>query len=313
VEASGQRTRNTERAEVDNDLVNARAPVTVAAALIAAGTLAGGCAGGVSTGGGTGYSAPADRFDGRAAYAWVRRQVAYGPRPAGSRASRALALRLRAALPQGRFERVPGGLRNVLGEVPGRDPNRVVVVGAHYDTKDLPGFVGAIDGASGTAVAVQLARTIRPRELRPTVVFALFDGEESPRGTPDTEAAFRRTALRGSRVAARAFRGARAMILLDFVGNRRLTLPREALSNRHLWARMRSAAASAGQGAAFPPRSTFEISDDHLPFLQAGVPAIDLIDFAFPCWHRRCDDLSKVSQRGLDATGESVLRLLLTL
>ncbi|MEA2309451.1 MAG: glutaminyl-peptide cyclotransferase, partial [Thermoleophilaceae bacterium] len=132
-------------------------------------------------------------------------QVGYGPRPAGSPASRRLAARLRAMLPRGRFQAVPGGLRNVIGVVPGKDPRRTVVVGAHYDTKDLPGFVGAIDSASGTAVAVQLARTLRPREARPTVVFALFDGEESPRGTPDTEPAFERRGLRGSRVAARAY------------------------------------------------------------------------------------------------------------
>ncbi|MEA2375460.1 MAG: glutaminyl-peptide cyclotransferase [Thermoleophilaceae bacterium] len=252
-------------------------------------------------------------FDATAAMGWVRRQVELGPRPAGSRASRRLAGKLRAALPRGRYQAVPGGLRNVIGTVPGRDPRRVVVVGAHYDTKDIPGFVGAIDGASGTAVVVQLARAIRPRQLRPTVVFALFDGEESPRGTPDTEEAFRRTALRGSKVAAQAYSGAQAMVLLDFVGNRNLTLPREALSDRPLWARMRAAARRAGHARAFPPRSTFEISDDHLPFLQAGVPAIDLIDFDFACWHRRCDDLAQVSQASLRATGESVLALLLTL
>lgn len=244
---------------------------------------------------------------------WVRLQVAYGPRPAGSPASRRLAVRLRAALPHGRYQTVPGGLRNVIGTVRGRDPRHVVVVGAHYDTKDIPGFVGAIDSGSGTAIVVQLARTIRPRQLRPTVVFALFDGEESPRGTPDTEEAFRRTALRGSKVAARVYRHAEAMVLLDFVGNRHLTLPREALSDKGLWARMRDAARRVAHARAFPPRATYAISDDHLPFLQQGVPSIDLIDFAFPCWHRRCDNLSQVSQQSLDATGESVLELLLTL
>jgi glutaminyl-peptide cyclotransferase len=186
-------------------------------------------------------------------------------------------------------------------------------VGAHYDTKDIPGFVGAIDSGSGTAVVVQLARTIRPRQLGPTVVFALFDGEESPRGTPDTESAFRRRGLRGSKVAARALRDAEAMVLLDFVGNRGLTLPREALSDRRLWGRMRAAARAIGFARAFPASSTFAVSDDHLPFLQAGVPAIDLIDFQFACWHRRCDDLSQVAERSLDLTGESVLQLLLTL
>ena len=53
------------------------------------------------------------------------------------------------------------------------------------------------------------------------------------------------------------------------------------------------------------------VSDDHIPFLQQGVPSIDLIDFDFPCWHRRCDDLSAVSERSLDASGEAVLRFVL--
>ena len=249
-----------------------------------------------------------DRFDARAAFGLVREQVALGPRPAGSQASRRLAERLRALLPGGRFEAVPGGLRNVVGEVPGRDPRRRVVVGAHYDTKDLPGFVGANDGASGTAVAVQLARTLEPRQVGPTVVFVLFDGEESPRGTPDLE--FESKGLRGSKAIAPKLRDAEAMVLLDFVGDRELSLPREANSDEVLWERLRAAAHRVGAGSAFPARRTGEISDDHVPFLEANVPSIDLIDFDFPCFHKPCDDLSAVSEQSLDKAGEAVLELL---
>ncbi len=137
-----------------------------------------------------------DRVDEQAAWSRLVRQVQLGPRPAGSKASRKLAQQLKAELPRGSFQAVPGGLRNVVGVVPGRDPSRTVVVGAHYDTKDLPGFVGANDGAGGTALVVELARTIEPRELRPTVVFILFDGEESP---SDAAGDFYSTGLRGSR------------------------------------------------------------------------------------------------------------------
>jgi Zn-dependent M28 family amino/carboxypeptidase len=221
-----------------------------------------------------------------------------------------LAERLRAALPRGRFQAVPGGLRNVIGSVPGSNQDAFVVVGAHYDTKDIPGFVGAIDGASGTAVLMQLARTLRPGRLDPEVVFILFDGEESPRDAPDTEGAFERYGLRGSKVAAREYGNAQAMVLLDFVGNRRLSLAREPLSDARLWSRLRAAAGRVGAGWAFPPRTQRPVSDDHVPFRRAGVPSIDLIDFDFPCWHQRCDDLSQVSERSLDATGESVLELL---
>jgi glutaminyl-peptide cyclotransferase len=249
-----------------------------------------------------------DRFDGGAAFRLLREQVELGPRPAGSEASQRLAERLRSLLPQGRFQGVPGGLRNVIGTVRGREPG-YVVVGAHYDTKDIPGFVGANDGASGTAIVTELARTIR--RPRHTIQFVLFDGEESPRGTSDAD--FEEEGLRGSRVAARAFRDARAMVLLDFVGDRRLSIPREANSRPGLWRRLRAAAQRVGASRVFPAETSGPVLDDHIPFLRVGVPAIDLIDFGFGCFHRRCDDLSAVSERSVDAVGESVYELVRTL
>jgi glutaminyl-peptide cyclotransferase len=247
-----------------------------------------------------------DRFDARAAFAFLKRQVALGPRPAGTKKSRRLASILRARLPRGRYQAVPGGLRNVIGTVPGRDPSRVVIVGAHYDTKDIPGFVGANDAASGTAVVLQLARTIRPRTARPTLVFVFFDGEESPRGSTD----FEREGLRGSKIAVRTYADAEAMVLLDFVGDKDLSLPREGNSNPRLWAGLRAAARRVGAGRVFPPRVGAFVLDDHTPFLRAGVPSIDLIDFDFACFHRRCDDLSIVSARSLDAVGETMVEFL---
>jgi glutaminyl-peptide cyclotransferase len=248
----------------------------------------------------------ADRFDSAAAWRLLEYQVELGPRPAGSEPSRRLARRLRRLLPRGRFEPVPGGLRNVVGTVRGREPG-YVVVGAHYDTKDIPGFVGANDGASGTAVVTELARTIR--RPRHTIHFILFDGEESPRGSN----AFLRDGLRGSKVAARRYRDARAMVLLDFVGDRRLRIEREGYSDEELWERLRRSARRVGAGAHFPDAIQGAVQDDHVPFLRQGVPAIDLIDFDFPCWHRTCDDLSAVSERSLDAVGETVLGLLASL
>jgi peptidase M28-like protein len=250
----------------------------------------------------------AHRFDSAAAMRWTALQVGYGPRPAGSAASRALAERLRRALPDGRFQAVPGSLRNVIGRVPGRDPNDVVVVGAHYDTKDIPGFVGANDGAAGTALVLELARHLRPRQLRATLVFALFDGEESPAGTPDTQ--FEQKGLRGSRVAAGSYRGARAMILLDFVGIPHLRLARDLDSDPVLWQKLRRAARRVGAIEAFPAATQGEVLDDHTPFVEEGVPAIDLIDFHYPCFHLACDDLAHVSETSLDQVGETVRSLL---
>jgi len=248
-----------------------------------------------------------DRFDGGRAFAELRRQVEMGPRPAGSVASRRLAARIRRALPRGRYEKVPGGLRNVVGHIPGSKP--AVVVAAHYDTKAIAGFVGANDGAGGTAVVLELARVLR-RTQRPTgapeLRFVLFDGEEA---TDDGD--FYGTGVRGSRAYARRHQGElRAVVVLDFIADKDLRIPREAGSDRKLWARLRAAARRVGAQAAFPALERSEITDDHTPFARAGVPAIDLIDFEFPCWHKRCDDMSAVSRRSLDLSGEAVLELL---
>jgi glutaminyl-peptide cyclotransferase len=257
-----------------------------------------------------------NRFDRQAAFQILKLQLSYGPRPAGSRQSRKLADKLRTLLPDGRFQPVPGGLRNIVGTVPGKQPNRFVVVGAHYDSKDIPGFVGANDSAGGTAAVVelarvQLARQLRPRTIGPTVKFVLFDGEESPRGVPDSH--FLTYGLRGSKVAARLFKRAEAMILLDFVGDKDLSLPREGSSDPRLWARLRSAAIKAGVGAYFPNATGVGIEDDHTPFIRRRIPSIDLIDWDFPCFHKTCDDLSAVSEKSLDASGEAVAGLLSTL
>jgi hypothetical protein len=260
-------------------------------------------------------AARADRFDERRAWALLNEQVeTYGPRPAGSDASRRLASRLRAALPRGRFERIPGHprLRNVVGVVPGRRP--AVVVGAHYDTEVAPpGHVGANDGAAGTAAVVELARAMRrarrPRGA-PELRFVLFDGEEEPAGCADED--FERCGLRGSKAYVRAHaRSTRALILLDYIAEKGTRIPREASSVVELWERLRASARRVGAQRTFPNTTGVGIIDDHTPFLEAGIPAIDLIDFDYR--HRdTVEDLpDKLSIRSLDAVGETVADLLL--
>ncbi|MEQ8833501.1 MAG: M28 family metallopeptidase [Miltoncostaeaceae bacterium] len=251
-----------------------------------------------------------DRFDGRRAFALLARQVRYGPRPAGSRALRRLSLDLRARLPRGRFEAVPGrprGMRNIVGFLPGR--GKAILVGAHYDTKAIPGFVGANDGAAGTAAVVELVRSLahgRPACARP-IRFVLFDGEESPDDSRD----FYATGLRGSKVyAARHARALHSVVIVDFVANHGVTLPREMGSDERMWARLRAAAQRVGVGAVFPDEVTGEILDDHTPFARRGIPAIDLIDFSYPHFHRITDDLDAVSARSLDAVGEALVEFL---
>lgn len=258
--------------------------------------------------------ARADAFDGSAAFALLREQVErYGSRPAGSPASRRLAERLRARMPSARFEPIPGhrGQRNIVAVLPGRRP--AIVVGAHYDTEaTIPGHVGANDGAAGTAAVVTLARAFSripraqrgDRELR----FVLFDGEEEPKGSTD----FYRDGMRGSRAyVKRHGDSVREMILLDYIAEKEgLRFPREEGSDPQLWAELRAAARAVGVGSLFPNAVSGQILDDHTPFTEAGIPAIDLIDFDYPQRDTPQDNLDAVSERSLDATGEAVTRLL---
>jgi peptidase M28-like protein len=250
-----------------------------------------------------------DRFDRDRAFADLRYQVELGPRPAGSAKSRELAGWLRERLPNGRLQRVPGGLQNVIGDIPGR--GKPIVLAAHYDTKDIPGFVGANDGAGGTAAVLEIARYLskakRP-DTAPPIRFVLFDGEEAP-GDGD----FYATGVRGSKYYARKnAKRTRAMILLDFVAEKGgMRIPREDGSHIGLWERLRAAARKVGAQRAFPDETANQVLDDHTPFTRRGVPAIDLIDFTFDCWHKTCDDMSAVSARALDQTGEAVTQMLL--
>ena len=99
-----------------------------------------------------------DRFDEDRAWRMLEHQVNLGPRPAGSEQSRKLAAYIKARLPRGRYENLPGGLRNVVGAIPGK--GKPILLAAHYDTKDIDGFVGANDGAGGTAALLEIARVL---------------------------------------------------------------------------------------------------------------------------------------------------------
>jgi glutaminyl-peptide cyclotransferase len=200
-------------------------------------------------------------------------------------------------------------LRNVVGTLPGRRPG--ILVGAHYDTLvEPPGFVGANNGAAGTAVVIEAARALS-RVRRPAgaaeVRFVLFDGEEPAAGLPEESTDFYSEGLRGSRayVARHPARTA-AMMLLDYVGNRGLRLPREGSSTPALWARVRAAARRLGAARFFPDETGATIVDDHTPFLRSGVPAVDLIDWSYP-GHDLSDGLDKLSRQSLDAVGETVV------
>jgi peptidase M28-like protein len=256
---------------------------------------------------------PPDRFNAESAMKWVQRQVAVGQRPAGSPQLRKLAIALKKQLPNGHFESIPNEprLRNVVGTLHGPQPG--IVIGAHYDTLvKPPGFVGANNGAAGTAIVLQVAWSLATNPPPPNgreVRFVLFDGEEPPAGLPEEGEDFYNEGLRGSRAYVEQNPGrTKAMVLLDYVGNEGLHLPREATSTQGIWKKVLVNAGDAGVSEFFSAETGPAIVDDHTPFLRSGVPAVDLIDWSYP-GHSLEDGLDKISVGSLDAVGETIVRL----
>lgn len=252
-------------------------------------------------------------FNAESAMKWVRRQVAVGQRPAGSPQLRKLAVALRDQLPYGYFESIPNEprLRNVIGFL--RGPRPAIVLGAHYDTLVKPrGFVGANNGAAGAAIVIQVAWSLATNPPPPNgreIRFVLFDGEEPDAGLPEEGEDFYNEGLRGSRAYVEQNPNeTKAMVLLDYVGNEGLQLPREATSTPGLWKEVLVAADGAGASDVFSAETGTAITDDHTPFLRSGVPAVDLIDWSYP-GHSLDDGLDKISVSSLDAVGETVVRL----
>lgn len=258
-------------------------------------------------------------FDGAAALRHVERLVAIGPRPAGSpgaaRARDYIVGELRRVGVQSRVEafdaETPHGrlrLANVIGVLPGRRPD-VIVVAGHYDTKwfrELR-FVGANDGGSSTALLLELARALtgRRRELTHWIVF--FDGEEA------RETWTAQDSLYGSRRLADELRRngqlPRALLVADMIGDRDLGIRRESLSTAWLTDLIWATARRLGHGQHFLSDSQ-AVEDDHAPFLRLGVPAALLIDFDYPPWHTADDTLDKVSARSLQVVGDVLLEAL---
>lgn len=267
-------------------------------------------------------------FDGQRAFEHVRRMVEMGPRPAGSaelgRTREYITAELQAAglkVANDEFAaKTPEGERrmvNVTAELTGRSP-RVIIVASHYDTKPVKEFrfVGANDAGSSTGALIEIARTLAAANPRPefTYWFVFFDGEEafcanwddcSKPGQPDNTYGSRRyvASLQQSGQLNRVG----ALILLDMVGYTNLAIPREGYSTPWLTDIIWETARSLGHGAQFPNGREF-VEDDHVAFLRAGVPVVDLIQLSgYPHWHTAEDTLDKISPRSLQVVGETVV------
>lgn len=261
-----------------------------------------------------GCLAPSPRFDGWRALADVERQVAFGPRTPGSAAHAQLLEWLRDELQKAGWqvevqEGVYGGqlVRNLIAF---RTSTPRWLLGAHYDsrlvaerdpdpTRRTQPVPGANDGASGVAVLLELARVL-PVDVPVWLVF--FDAEDQG-NLPGWE----QWSL-GARYFVQEMKiRPEGVIIVDMVGDVDLDLPMEANSDVALRESIWQTAATLGYNKVFRPQIGYTVMDDHIPFLDAGIAAVDIIDLNYAFWHTTDDTPDKVSPDSLAMVGQTLL------
>ena len=269
-------------------------------------------------------------FDGGRAFAEVAALVEISPRDAGTpdgrKAAEHLFQRLEgfgvAAEIDTFTDMTPEGektMHNVVGRISGRT-DRWIILGSHFDT--MPGienFQGANDSGSSTGVLLELARQLSETGIVPEIgiLFAFFDGEEGIAHYIPGDGLHGSRRLANQLVLAGRKDSIKGMVLLDMVGDKDLHFTLPANSSPELVKEVLDAAHAAGHRDLFSLSHGGAIIDDHVPFLEAGIPAIDIIDFSFGSapelndyWHTEGDHLGNISVASLEAVGEIVLQLL---
>jgi Zn-dependent M28 family amino/carboxypeptidase len=261
------------------------------------------------------------RFDSNRAWEHLTQLVAIGPRPAGSpaidNARKYIKAQLASAgvsvIEQAWDDKTPVGpvhMVNLIATVPGTSKNRIIVAG-HYDTKRFSefAFVGANDGGSSAAFLIELARVLKARQNALTIELLFLDGEEAVVEWQGNDRTY------GSRhyvqLAKRdkSLTTIKAMILVDMIADRDLRIKKDVNSTIWLTNMVWDAARRENLAAYFPGEST-QIEDDHLPFLEVGVPAVDIIDLEYPAWHTAADTLNAVSAKSLQVVGDVVVSVM---
>jgi Iap family predicted aminopeptidase len=253
-----------------------------------------------------------ETFDGDRAYADVQTQVDMGPRTPGSAGHAQVREWMRKELESAGWiveihesNRLGHPIYNIIAKRGEEQPQ--IILAAHYDTrfvadhdpaKQNEPVPGANDGASGVAVLLELARTL-PDDTVPTwLVF--FDTEDNGR-------------IEGWDwiLGSRAFVEEvpiqpQAVIIVDMIGDADLNLYYEINSDKTIRAEIWNKAAELGYGNVFIQDEKHSMEDDHTPFLEKGIPAVDIIDFDYPYWHTTADTADKVSAESLHAVGDTL-------
>lgn len=253
-------------------------------------------------------------FDSSRAYADVQTQVAFGPRMPGSAGHAQVRAWMRAELESAGWnvevhesKRMGHPIYNIIANRTDKAPQ--IILGAHYDTrfsadsdpdptKRAQPVPGANDGASGVAVLLGLARSLPSNTVPVWLVF--FDAEDNGRIDGWDW-------ILGSRAFAEEIPvRPKAVIIVDMIGDADLNIYLEKNSNTALRAEIWNTAAALGYGDVFINKEKFSMLDDHTPFNEAGLPAVDIIDFDYPYWHTTQDTPDKVSPASLKAVGDTL-------
>ncbi len=260
-------------------------------------------------------------FDGDRALQHIATQLDFGPRTPGSEGHKKIVAWIVDELRRSDWdvdvqELAYGDyvIRNVVAKRGKGAPWNIV--GAHYDTRffadrdpdpdkrKLP-VPGANDGGSGVAVLLELARVL-PTDLPGETWLVFFDAEDNG-DIPGWDW------ILGSQGFVEVLEGQPdAVVIVDMVGDVEQQIYWEKNSNLELKQEIWRVAENLGYADRFIASPGYRILDDHTPFLRAGIPAVDIIDFDYPAWHTVDDTMDKISARSLQVVGEVLVHWFLT-
>jgi glutaminyl-peptide cyclotransferase len=258
-------------------------------------------------------------FNGTRAFNFTAKAVSFGPRPPDSAAIHRLQsyiltqLKTRgcavsedafvAKAPQG-----PVPMKNIICKFAGTS-GKAIVFSGHYDTKTIPDFVGANDGGSSTGFLLEMAEALSGAARKDDVYLVFFDGEEAYGEWSDTNSLYGSRHLAGKWAEEGLLKKIKALINVDMIGDKELSLAWNSGSSAPLQTLVWAMAARMGYAENFPHTGGVT-GDDHVPFIDRGVQALDLIDFEGDFWHTTRDTMDKLGAKSFQILGDVLMAVL---
>jgi len=271
-----------------------------------------------------------EAFDAAQAFAYTKQVAGFGERWPGSPGHRKTESLIRQVLQRdgaviesddftAQTPRGAVAVHNVIGKfgVSGDPKQKIFVLAGHYDTLFQPGFIGANDGGSSTAILLAFADALRGRKTRMQIWLVWTDLEEAVREFTDSDGLYGSRHLAAKLSSAGIAPRVRGLFLLDMIGDRDLGVARETGSERWLQDFISTAASRLGYASYFFQYES-GIIDDHVPFIRAGIPSVDVVDAKYgrvaagldsmgEFHHSKLDTMDKLSVRSFEIVGRTIL------